>query len=546
MTSIFKSKDLATKQKLRGGYYTPKKIANYLSDWSLRNNNEKVIEPSCGDGNFIESVLETAHTKNINIDLLAVEIDAEEIDKAKNRNEDNNIQWLNEDFFRVYGNLKNTNDKFDVVIGNPPFIRFQHFDDESRDVAFGHLRDAGYKPTKLANSWAAFVQLSIELLNDGGRLGMVIPAEILQVKYASELRERIVKHFDHVILVGFKKLVFPDIQQEVVLLLAEGKHSKEGCVCDVHTIELKDESELDTALLTQTIKHAEAKHTRPGMKWTSFFLSEDCFVSLDKWQRSEKLTKLGELVSVDVGIVTGRNKFFVLDDDVINKYDLKKYCTPMVGRTSAINKANFDHNMFQNASEKYPSYLLDLKGIDEKDFSAGLKDYITLGEVEGVNKGYKCRVRKRWFEVPSIYISDGFLFRQIHKYPLLVFNEAQVACTDTIHRVRLLKDINMPQLCASFINSLTFAWSEVCGRSYGGGVLELETKESEELPIPYCEDIILDLKLIDDFLEKKDIDSILDYVDNKLLVEYMGMSTKDVQVLRESWITLRDRRINRK
>lgn len=297
MTSIFKSKDLATKQKLRGGYYTPEKIAHYVSDWALRNKSESVLEPSCGDGNFVKSALTVANRKRIDIDLVAVEIDEDEIAKAKQRNSSSSIKWVNEDFFRAYTQLKANNESFDVVLGgNPPFIRFQYFSDESRDIAFEHLRDVGYKPTKLANSWAAFVQLSIEVLNDGGRLGMVIPAELLQVKYATELRERVVKHFDHVVLVGFKKLVFPDIQQEVVLLLAEGKHSKEGgMICDVHTIEVRDESELDTAILERTIGHTEAKHTHPGMKWTSFFLPEKCFATLEHWKKNEKLTELGQL-----------------------------------------------------------------------------------------------------------------------------------------------------------------------------------------------------------------------------------------------------------
>jgi adenine-specific DNA methylase len=56
------------------------------------------------------------------------------------------------------------------------------------------LRQAGYKPTKLANAWVAFVQLSIELLQEGGRLAMVVPAELLQVKYTHELRDRLATH----------------------------------------------------------------------------------------------------------------------------------------------------------------------------------------------------------------------------------------------------------------------------------------------------------------------------------------------------------------
>ena len=87
----------------------------------------------------------------------------------------------------------------------------------------------GYRPNGLANAWIAFVQLSTELLRDGGRLAMVVPAELLQVKYAAELRYRLPRLFDDVCIVAFDELVFPEIQQEVVLLLAEGRRRPEAC-----------------------------------------------------------------------------------------------------------------------------------------------------------------------------------------------------------------------------------------------------------------------------------------------------------------------------
>lgn len=544
MSSIFKSKDLAGKQKLRGGYYTPVALADYLCHWALRGSKETILEPSCGDGNFVESSLKIAKIKNISPKITAIEIDEDEIFKAKERCGNKNVSWVNEDFFRAYTSLKKK--KFDVVLGNPPFIRFQYFDDESRDIAFSHLRDVGYKPTKLANSWAAFVQLSIEMLKDGGRLAMVIPAELLQVKYASELRERIAKHFDHVVLVAFKKLVFPDIQQEVVLLLAEGKHIRAGDVCDVHTIQVHDASELTPDVLQNTVAHSEAKHTRPGMKWTSFFLKEESFEILEQVQRNPKLIHLGDIASVNVGIVTGRNKFFVVDEEIKKQYDLEKFCIPLVGRTSAVNSLNFNENKFEECRLKYPSNLLNLTGFTEKQFSAGLKNYIQFGEEEGVNTGYKCRVRSKWYEVPSVYISDGFLFRQIYKYPLLVVNEIGAACTDTIHRVRLLKELDFNQVSASFVNSLTFAWSEICGRSYGGGVLELEPREAEELPLPLNKNICLDTDLVNEYLNNGDVYAALDYVDQILLIDHLGLTQKQVNAIRGAWEELRDRRLNRK
>lgn len=551
---MFSGKKTADKDKLRGGYYTPSLLSSYLCEWAIRNPSDRILEPSCGDGNFILSaisVLNGLASSSQNSKITAVELIAEEITKAKDRVRERHpsyqgqISWVNNDFFDFYG--KETKGSYDVVIGNPPFIRFQHFDDDSREIAFSHLKNAHYRPTKLANAWAAFVQLSIELLAPAGRLAMVIPAELLQVKYAKELRERITQSFEHVILVSFKKLVFKDIQQEVVLLLAEGKREKSQQHFDIHTVEIEDENELSTTLLDKKIKHEPAKHTSKDVKWTSLFLSQSEFSVVERVIHTDGLKRLGEFANVDVGIVTGRNKFFVTDKETSNNYELKNFSVPLVGKTSAINNIDFTEDAFAEYSENNAAYLLSLKDICESTFSEGLKKYISLGEAEDVHTGYKCRIRKRWFDVPSTHLSDGFLFRQIHRFPLLVTNSARAACTDTIHRVQLKNDdIDFLQLSAAFINSLTFAWSEVCGRSYGGGVLELEPNEAEELPIPYTPEIKLDTTYISNCIKEKRIEDAMDYVDEELLVKHLNLSKSDVILLRDSWKRLSNKRINRK
>ncbi|MFM8330360.1 MAG: hypothetical protein ACKN9T_01590, partial [Candidatus Methylumidiphilus sp.] len=45
-------------QKLRGGYYTPLDLAVFITRWTLENNPSSVLEPSCGDGVFIQALLE--------------------------------------------------------------------------------------------------------------------------------------------------------------------------------------------------------------------------------------------------------------------------------------------------------------------------------------------------------------------------------------------------------------------------------------------------------------------------------------------------------
>lgn len=555
-TRFHSNKQPVDNQKLRGGYYTPIELSDYLTNWAIRDGNEKILEPSCGDGNFIDSILRRISTlkkkeNKISPSVTAIEIEKGELEKAKSRLNDSNLLKINfefiaGDFFSIFEKIQRE-EKFDVVIGNPPYIRFQYFDNESREKAFWHLRTAGYKPTKLANAWSAFVQLSIELLKEGGRLAMVLPAELLQVGYAGELRKRLSAQFSHIIIVGFKKLVFPEIQQEVVLLLAEGKRDTSILESDIHTIEFENRSELlGSGDLENVVRHIPSKHSRPLMKWTGLFLNEKSFHALDSAYQSKLVIPLGKLANVDVGVVTGRNKFFVIDEKTRRDILATKFTLPIVGKTSVLKSIVFDENDFEKYQHEESGYLLNLNNIPEKDIPKKLKEYIAHGENEDVHKGYKCRVRKRWFDVPSIYVPDAFMFRQIHKYPLFVVNRAGVTSTDTIHRVRLINGTKPEKLAAICFNSLTLAWAEVGGRSYGGGVLELETSEAEHLPVPYNPAIEIDSKKVDSLLRNgKDLEA-LEYVDGVVLGDYMGMSSTTIKHIRNAWIELRDRRTNRR
>ncbi|TAE30892.1 MAG: hypothetical protein EAZ92_03450 [Candidatus Kapaibacterium sp.] len=154
------NKSNTSEQKLRGGYYTPLSLATYLASWAIRTGSESILEPSCGDGNFIEALLQRFSTmsksrKKRTAKIIAIEIESQELQKAQHRteqypnasNQHIEYQWLCDDFFCAYSDLYR-HEEFDVVIGNPPYIRFQYLNDASRSVAFEHLRYVGYKPTK--------------------------------------------------------------------------------------------------------------------------------------------------------------------------------------------------------------------------------------------------------------------------------------------------------------------------------------------------------------------------------------------------------------
>jgi len=138
-------KPVATYQKLRGGYYTPKPIADFLAGWVIRSSSSTVLEPSFGDGVLLEAAVDALLAQGtppheIPSLLHGVEIDAHETLKAAERLRqlglsDAEVQLYNGDFFAYAIARLEDASRFDVVIGNPPFIRYQNFLEEHRATA---------------------------------------------------------------------------------------------------------------------------------------------------------------------------------------------------------------------------------------------------------------------------------------------------------------------------------------------------------------------------------------------------------------------------
>jgi hypothetical protein len=112
-----------------------------------------------------------------------------------------------------------------------------------------------------------------------------------------------------------------------------------------------------------------------------------------------------------------------------------------------------------------------------------------------------------WWNVPSLWIPDAFLLRQIHTGPRLVANMASATCTD------------------------------------GGGVLELEPREAELLFWPH-DTVEVDPSRVDE-LSRCSAEAALDYVD-KALALTGRLSKTDLLSLRGIWAKLSSRRAGRK
>ncbi len=537
-------------QKLRGGYYTPKEIAHFLCRWAIDENTGKVLEPSCGDGNFVEEAI--LRFKELGVDdnglknrIKGIELIEEESLKAKLRAKElgvNSTTIINSDFFHYLNS--NGVDKYDVVLGNPPFIRYQSFPEEHRALAISMMQDLGLNPNKLTNIWVPFLVVSASLLTPKGKLAMVIPAELFQVKYAAETRVFLSNFFDRITIVTFKKLVFKNIQQEVVLLLCEKKTSKNK---GIRTIECENLEDLNTI----DFKAINGSNVKPidhsTEKWTKYFLSEDEIVLLKRLKDDKRLVPCSKILEVDVGLVTGRNEFFMLDESQVKEWNLEKYTIPVVSKSNQIKGLTFSEKNFkENSKYGHSAHLFIPPNESFENLPKECQKYIEYGETKGFHTGYKCRIRKRWYITPSLWSPDGFALRQVGDYPKLAVNETGASSTDTVHRVRFKENVNKQLATVSFLNSLSFAFSEITGRSYGGGVMTFEPTEVEEIRIPVLKDLDIDFKKIDLLIRNRKIEEVLDIIDQDLLIKKHKFTEEEVRRLRAIWKKLAARRNNRK
>lgn len=527
-------------RKLRGGYYTPKEICDFLVDWAVSVKNAAVFEPSCGDGQFIQSIV---NKYDDTVSITGVELFAEEAKKARKKiSSKSKSKVVSSDVFSWY--LKNRPDKkFDAVIGNPPFIRYQNFPEEHRSVAFKLMAEEGLSPNRLTNSWVPFVVLATKSLKPGGKLALVLPAEILQVTYARDLRKYLSSKYKNIEIITFKKLVSREIQQEIVLILGEREDQESS---NISLVELSSFEDLkDVKNIFSAPKHKILNHDNE--KWTRFYLSPEELATVYEIEKSKDFTTLGQIADVDVGVVTGNNKFFIVNEQTALDYGIKADCAQIIGRSNHLIGIRFLKSDYKNISKLGEKTLLFNPGKKPREaLSTTSRKYIDYGEKNEANTGYKCQIRMPyWWNVPSTLTPDAFMWRQIHNHPKIIANDTNATSTDTVHRVKIKSGIDPGQLACAFINSVTFAFAEIKGRSYGGGVLELEPTEAENLPLPnIINNVDLPIDRIDKLLRDGNVNEALDIVDSIVLKD-AGLSDSDIETFRNIWIRLRDRRVGR-
>ena len=537
--------DTAVAQKARGAFFTPEPLARFVTDWAVRSPGDVVMEPSCGEAAFLTHAVR--RLAELNPDSSAPEVFGVEIfeESAATANElvaaNGGIPHIEvADFFQV-----TAEPRFDAVIGNPPYIRYQDFSGEARTRSREVALRAGVALTGLASSWAAFTVHAAQFLKPGGRMGLVVPAELLSVNYAAPVREYLMQAFEQVDMVMFTERVFPAVQEEVVLLMASGFGGKPAGHANVFQT-LNAETLFDVLTPTTWVPGT------PDGKWTTSLLEADVLRAYGEIVSSDAFCPLEEWGDTTLGMVTGNNKFFAMSparasELGIPQNELLRLSPP---GSAHLRGLKLTQKGWKALGQDGKATLLWRP--DQDEISDASLAYIATGERANVQAAYKCRVRKPWWRVPLVRPADLFLTYMNADTPRITTNEARAHHLNSVHGIYLRREhqsLGKESLPLAALNSLTFVGAEMVGRAYGGGMLKIEPREADRLPVPspaVVEAAALVLKRVRPYLQTNLRNGRLieaaQQVDDALLVGELGVGRKDVKNLREAYVQLAARR----
>lgn len=515
-----------------------------MIEWIDPESISTILEPSCGDGVFLEKLKEIPEWNDK--DITAIEINRMEASKLRESyQQDEHTTILHQDFFDFYTDTIKDGKQYDLIIGNPPYIRYQYLEASQRVRMSEILTSHGMKENKLINAWVGFLVACVQLLSENGKIVFVIPAEILQVAYAQDLRLFLASQLSKITLLTFEELIFPDIEQEVLVLVGEKGGEEKG----IRIFQYRD---LEDIKKTDLEENGFQKLQHVHEKWTKYFTTQEENKLIQKVKHDQRFSLLSELALINVGITTGNNKYFSVNKDTVKKYNLFSVTKPLIGRSSHADGIYFkEADWEKNSNEGKDAYLLHFPDIPYKNYPLKHRKYIKEGEEKQQHTGYKCSIRARWYLVPSVWIPDAFFLRRNNLYPKFVLNQCNAVSTDTMHRIKFNEGAKKEHILLSYYNSISFAFTEICGRSYGGGVLEILPGEAGNIVFPNIDfvdkEVVLSLlEQVDQIVrENTDIEKALDLVDREILVKQLQIEEQTCQCFRRIWRKLQGRRMKR-
>jgi adenine-specific DNA-methyltransferase len=499
-----------SEKKQYGVFYTPKRVADVLCKWAIRSKSDKVLEPSFGGCDFLESsrsrFIELGLQKTIaERRLFGADVDPMAFTTLSTFLANPNGHFKQKDFLSLSVNSYPVGDAgFDVVVGNPPYVSHHNMSDEQKKTAFEAKNSNDFELGGRASLWAYFVLHSLNFLKPGGRMAWVLPSSFLYSDYSKQVREILSTRFEKCLLVNLhERLFISDGTEEIsVITLCE------GLVDSNPNPNIQIVSASNTSEIEKVIERWESG--RSNIQAGNRLSNVESRKLFEQLSTDASTRQLGDLFDIQIGIVSGANSFFIL-----NSENWKRHKLPDKVASYILTKFRYAKGMILEPEDMVTvrqigeeCLLVDTTKVSKID--GKLHEYLETFPKDKIETMSTFTRRKRsgiWHRFNDNRIPDAFFPYMQNLGSWVVINKAGVNATNSIHRLYRksdIKEIELKLAAISILSTFSQLSAEIEGRTYGSGVLKHEPSEAAKIKV-----------LMPDIEEKK-IESTIKKIDKLL------------------------------
>jgi hypothetical protein len=281
----------------------------YTQNHDLRDT--RVTEPSAGDGAFAVEIIERLYASSLKFDfsfqkalsnLVFFELDKAMADLLRERIESTLIQYsasIPADLIRVEDFLLSSSDKFDLIIGNPPYVRHEIIPEEQKKVYKNRFSTFRHR----SDLYIAFYEKGLNLLKKEGILSFICSNRWLKNQYGRGLRDLIHLYYslDEIIdLEGTCPFEEEVIAYPAITTIRNAKRPTKASYYKITDLrELKS--------FNKNAKSVKTLDTSNRNNWFSYKWSGKVYEKF-----LDSIEKQG--FKIGIGVATGADKVFIRDD----------------------------------------------------------------------------------------------------------------------------------------------------------------------------------------------------------------------------------------